>query len=330
MPGSPKKRQRRQALQAAQQATVAMPRAKATDQASRQAAVTRAAAVGTAQAAQEYGVRPSTIRGWKRRLAAAGEALSTLAGPMAPPASPPAGGSVEDMRATQALAQRLAAQAAEQSVRLMAQGNAVGVRELAGGAKMWSSTASALASAIAIEEASSRRLSEAHAKIIASVLTTFCSGLRIPLDHRSSMSSSVRAFLAALLSAAQAGDDLEGLPGAAQAGAEVRRHFARELRPEIIAELRVPERVNPDTDETLLDEPEDKADEDVLEDEPEDPEPAGEPAQNGLNAREDGALAVYRGLYLDPDVAERELARDKRDGRHTTRIAEWNRVGRVL
>lgn len=346
MAGSPKKRQRRELAAAAPPPLRAGP----TDPATRAAAVARADQVGARLAGSEFNVSPATIRCWRRRqkhanggtvpaVAGVPAVPVVVAGPMAAPAAVAAGGSVGDMRATQALAQRLAAEAAEQSVRLMAQGNPVGVRELAAGAKMWSSTAASLASAIAIEEASRKRLSEADAQTVADLLTAFCQGVGIPIDHRSSTSLSVRAFMRELLVAAREGGELSGLPGAARASAEVRRHFASELRPEITAALRAQEEAvledgEPDDEADPL--PEDHLDEGDLPDHDDpldlhaegldddqdhlpDPDPDDMPAD----------VAVYCSMYRDRALAERELARDRADGRAPARLSEWVGVGRL-
>lgn len=321
MPGSPKKRQRREAALAAPPPM----RAAGTDPASRAAAVARAGEVGDAAAAGEYRVASSTIRSWRRRQKSAnGGTLPAVAGVPAAPAPLLDGDGLEQMKDTAAQARQIVSEAARRTRELQTRGEDVPAREAAASAKLWSGTVHSLESAIAVSEASRRRLSESHAAMIAGVLTEFSQAIGVSLDHRSSMSSSVRAFLRELLGAAQAGDELAALPGAARAVAEVRAHWLEELRPAIAAELRAPEPVEVDredeSDAPLLDEPDEdrEADEDVGESE--DPAvPAREPAQ-------DRALAAYCSIYRDSELAARELARDRADGRHVARLSEWGGV----
>ena len=72
MAGSPLRRERREATEAAERAstraTGVPKRASRVDDATRRAGVARAAEVGAAQAAAELGVRPATIRSWRRKI----------------------------------------------------------------------------------------------------------------------------------------------------------------------------------------------------------------------------------------------------------------------
>jgi hypothetical protein len=192
MAGSPQKRARREA--AARAEGRGKQRAKTIDVATREAVVSRAAIIGTAAAAEEFGVKPATVRSWRRRMKSARETVTPL--PIKNSAAPKIieGDPIAQMRATAAHARRLAAECAEQSGPLMRAGQAVKVRELSAAAKMWAATAASLEQAIAVAEGSNVRLDESRAQVMADVIRTFCAeAIGVPVG--SAVGSALRELL---------------------------------------------------------------------------------------------------------------------------------------
>jgi hypothetical protein len=252
--GTPVKRERRERAEAERAAGRVRPRAKTVDPATRAAAVTRAEQIGTAAAAEEFGVQQATIRSWRRRSRSepvSDAQASGVSGAMAVPLPVAGGGDIEEMRATAALARRLSAEAAEQSVIAMRAGRSAAVRELAAAGKLWSATSASLAQAIAVAEASSRRLAEGDARLLVAVVEGYHAAIGVPLTPTG------RKVLRYLIE--HAGDaELSAGPDAKWAAREVRTYFRQAIEVELAAETarQARERDAPaDGDEPEPDEP---------------------------------------------------------------------------
>ena len=222
------------------------------------------------------------------------------------------------MRATAALARRLSAEAAEQSIALMREGKSVAVRELAAAGKLWSATAHSLAQAVAVTEASEVRLESARAELTADVIRMFfAQGLGAPIG------TATGAVLRELLEQAGDGATLSVAPARAEAARrEVRGIFEQPLRAEIAAEHRraVEEQVSALATADAEDEEDGRepdAEELVTNAEvvPDAPSAPTEPVEQKLTPREEQQLGEYRWVYVNEATARRELERDRREGR---------------